>query len=45
MLKERNIRKQLNQLSSYFKKSVTDYEKIDKKNCNYSAIKLRSIIF
>lgn len=39
MLKERNIRKQFNQLSSYFKKSVTDYEKIDKKKLRYKEFK------
>ena len=39
MLKERNIRKQFNQLSSYFKKSVTAYEKIDKKKLRYKEFK------
>jgi signal transduction histidine kinase/heme/copper-type cytochrome/quinol oxidase subunit 2 len=35
----RNIRKQFNQLSSYFKKSATVYEKIDKKKLRYKEFK------
>jgi signal transduction histidine kinase len=35
----RNIRKQFNQLSSYFKRSATVYEKIDKKKLKYSEFK------
>ena len=35
----RNIRKQFNQLSSYFKRSATAYEKIDKKKLRYKEFK------
>ena len=39
MVRKRNIRKQFNQLSSYFKELVTAYEKIDKRKLTYKEFK------